>query len=47
VKLILDSVPVFSAPESLIYFLLNIGDGDAQLLLLPERKDNNRRAVIS
>lgn len=34
------------ARESLVYFLLNIGDGDAQLLLLPQRKDGNRRAVV-
>jgi hypothetical protein len=32
--------------DALIYFLVNIGDGDTQLLLLPERKDGNRRAVV-
>ena len=34
------------APDSLLYFLLNIGDGDAQLLVLPRRKDGGRRAIV-
>jgi hypothetical protein len=36
-------------PESLIYFLLNVGDGDTQLLLLPgdpEDPGDGRRAVV-
>jgi hypothetical protein len=38
-------------PDSLIYFLLNVGDGDTQLLLLPEDPDpdeetSNRRGVV-
>lgn len=32
-------------PEHLIYFLLNVGDGDAQVVLLPE-KAGQRQAVI-
>jgi hypothetical protein len=34
-----------AAPDWLLYFLLNVGDGDTQLLLLPER-DGRRRAVV-
>ena len=33
-------------PEALIYFLINIGDGDTQLLLMPERAKGGRRAVV-
>ncbi len=34
-------------PGSLVYFLLNIGDGDSQLLLLPpDERHEERRAVI-
>jgi hypothetical protein len=33
-------------PEALVYFLVNIGDGDTQLLLLPRRKAGGRRAVV-
>jgi hypothetical protein len=40
-------------PTALVYFLLNIGDGDAQLLLLPEERDparpgepRPRRAIV-
>jgi hypothetical protein len=32
--------------EALIYFLVNIGDGDTQLILLPERAKGGRRAVV-
>jgi hypothetical protein len=38
-----------AAPSSLIYFLLNVGDGDTQLLLLPsdpEDPDDTRRAMV-
>ena len=38
----LDSVE----PEDLIYFLLNVGDGDTQLFLLPARADGVRRALV-
>jgi hypothetical protein len=39
----LDSV----APEDLVYFLLNVGDGDTQLFLLPARaRDGTRRAFV-
>src|SRR4051794_2976137 len=34
-----------AAPDALLYFLLNVGDGDTQLLLLPER-GGRRRAVV-
>jgi Metallo-beta-lactamase superfamily len=34
------------APEDLVYFLLNVGDGDMQLFLLPARKDGTRRALV-
>jgi hypothetical protein len=30
----------------MVYFLCNVGDGDAQLLLLPEDKDGERQAII-
>jgi beta-lactamase superfamily II metal-dependent hydrolase len=34
-------------PEAIIYFLLNIGDGDTQLIVLPERPSKGgRRAVV-
>lgn len=36
-------------PENMVYFLCNIGDGDAQLLLLPEDPDTDtgmRQAII-
>ena len=41
------------SPDDLFYFLLNIGDGDAQLLLLPEEEERDqvdearpRRAIV-
>ena len=34
------------APTDLLYFLLNVGDGDTQLLLLPEDKLGRRRAIV-
>ncbi|HWB70985.1 MAG TPA: hypothetical protein VG452_02115 [Egibacteraceae bacterium] len=35
------------APDELVYFLLNVGDGDTQLLLLPaDRQSGHRRAVV-
>ena len=37
---------VEKAPDALLYFLLNIGDGDTQLLVLPKRGDGTRRAVV-
>jgi hypothetical protein len=33
-------------PNCLVYFLLNVGDGDTQLLLLPEGRDGARRAIV-
>jgi hypothetical protein len=33
-------------PADLVYFLLNVGDGDAQLLLLPADDEGRRRAVV-
>lgn len=36
-----------AAPDHLIYFLLNVGDGDTQLLLLPEgHASGSRRAIV-
>ncbi len=32
--------------DDLVYFLLNVGDGDLQLFLLPARPDGTRRAVV-
>jgi competence protein ComEC len=32
--------------NDLVYFLLNVGDGDAQLVLLPEESDGTRRALV-
>jgi hypothetical protein len=37
---------VEKVPDALLYFLLNIGDGDTQLLVLPQRRDGTRRAVV-
>jgi hypothetical protein len=37
---------VAEAPDAMLYFLMNIGDGDAQLLVLPQRGDGTRRAVV-
>jgi len=34
------------APEDLVYFLLNVGDGDSQLLLLPAESNGSRRALV-
>jgi hypothetical protein len=34
------------APEDLVYFLLNVGDGDSQLILLPAERDGSRRAIV-
>jgi beta-lactamase superfamily II metal-dependent hydrolase len=33
-------------PTDLIYFAINVGDGDTQLLLLPENKEGQRRCLI-
>lgn len=35
-------------PDALVYFLLNVGDGDAQLVLLPADRENGtrRRALV-
>jgi hypothetical protein len=35
-----------SAPDDLIYFVLNVGDGDTQLLLLPTDKRGSRQLVV-
>lgn len=34
------------APDHLIYLLLNVGDADTQLFLLPARSDGTRRALV-
>ncbi len=33
-------------PEALLYFLLNVGDGDTQLLVLPPHSNDGRRRVV-
>lgn len=33
-------------PQDLVYFLLNVGDGDLQLFLLPARPDGSRRGIV-
>jgi hypothetical protein len=33
-------------PEDLVYFLLNVGDGDTQLVLLPADADGTRQAMV-
>lgn len=33
-------------PEAIGYFVLNVGDGDSQLIVLPPDKDNKRRLVV-
>jgi hypothetical protein len=35
-----------AAPNNLIHFLINVGDGDTQLVLLPRVGDEARRAVV-
>ncbi len=35
-----------AAPDSLLYFLLNVGDGDTQLVLLPEHAGRRRAVVV-
>ncbi len=35
-----------SAPDDLIYFVLNVGDGDTQLLLLPTDERGSRRLIV-
>lgn len=37
---------IAAEPDALVYFLLNVGDGDTQLLLLPTRKGQPRRLVV-
>jgi beta-lactamase superfamily II metal-dependent hydrolase len=34
------------SPDDLVYFLLNVGDGDAQLILLPETRGVRRALVV-
>jgi beta-lactamase superfamily II metal-dependent hydrolase len=34
------------ADRDLVYFLLNVGDGDLQMFLLPAREDGTRRALV-
>jgi competence protein ComEC len=34
------------SPEDLVYFLVNVGDGDAQLVVLPAERDGRRRAIV-
>jgi beta-lactamase superfamily II metal-dependent hydrolase len=33
-------------PTDLVYFLVNVGDGDAQLIVLPEDLPGNRQAIV-
>ncbi|MGH8913774.1 MAG: hypothetical protein ACRDZM_04565, partial [Acidimicrobiia bacterium] len=33
-------------PFHLVYFLLNVGDGDSQVLLLPEDPSGNRQIIV-
>jgi len=33
-------------PDALLYFLLNVGDGDTQLLVLPPSSDDGKRRVV-
>ncbi|MDH4177984.1 MAG: hypothetical protein OEW31_10675 [Thermoleophilia bacterium] len=33
-------------PEDLVYFLVNVGDGDTQLILLPADRDGTRAALV-
>ena len=33
-------------PDDLVYFLLNVGDADLQLFLLPARADRTRRGIV-
>lgn len=33
-------------PEDLVYFLVNVGDGDTQLVLLPTAKGEGRQAIV-
>src|SRR5262245_13534407 len=33
--------------DELLYFLLNVGDGDAHVLLLPENAEERRQVVIA
>lgn len=37
---------IAAEPDALVYFLLNVGDGDSQVLLLPTREGKPRRLVI-
>ena len=37
---------VQACPDALVYFLLNVGDGDSQLLLLPADRSGRRRVVV-
>jgi len=34
------------APEDLVYFLVNVGDGDTQFVVLPQERDGTRRAIV-
>ena len=34
------------SPQNMVYFLCNVGDGDAQLLLLPEDPETDERQAI-
>jgi hypothetical protein len=45
-KLAPGDFPAGVAPEDLVYFLLNVGDGDAQLLLLPVAGGARRALVV-
>jgi beta-lactamase superfamily II metal-dependent hydrolase len=42
----LDDLVAAIAPFHLVYFLLNVGDGDSQLILLPEEASGRRRMVV-
>ncbi|MGH3451459.1 MAG: ComEC/Rec2 family competence protein, partial [Haloechinothrix sp.] len=45
-KLVHESFTASVQPDSLIYFLLNVGDGVCQLIVLPEAPDGRRQAII-
>jgi hypothetical protein len=45
-KLVNDNFVASIKPTSMVYFLCNVGDGDAQLLLLPEDPDMGVRQAI-
>lgn len=45
-RLVADDFVSRCNPEDLVYFVLNVGDGDSQLLLLPADADGVRQAIV-